>query len=397
MILDRRQFIKTLGALTLATRLRFFAWAQGAQRFILPPTIQHISEESAVLYFRLANPTTDGRVVITQDGETTQEIAFATADSLRHQILIEGLQSATTYGYKILIDGAELSTVQNDLEPWTALTFSTPPYEFPLRIAAVGDSGFGDSTTVALGQQMAAHNPHLFFHLGDVVYHMHQYNNDHFLNWHIKYFKPFYPLLQRVPHYPTFGNHELDSPAILDGWSSYYWVFPPFNADQYLDARMWYGFDYNGIQFLSLNSQLFYSQASLRAEQEAWLDAKLARDDVLYTVVFFHVTPFTSAGVHQFDGQVIAQQWSPKFENSNVALVLAGHAHVYERLQQNGLTYITAGAGSSTLYGQGERLGISQFFYSGASYPIVDLYPDRVQVTAYDVNGNVIDEVDILL
>jgi hypothetical protein len=52
----------------------------------------------------------------------------------------------------------------------------------------------------------------------------------------------------------------------------------------------------------------------------------------------------------------VAENWVPKFEQSNVALVVRGHAHLYERLFKNGVHYLVAGAGSQTIYGQGEIL-----------------------------------------
>jgi hypothetical protein len=399
-MLNRRTFLKLLAIIGggLAASSQIYRLIKAAvPYYAIPPTVHHVTENTATLYFRPSEHTTNGLVKVMKAGELVQEIPFATAgDVLRVQLVVDGLEPSTTYQYQVLIDGAELALVE-DLEPWSNLQFTTPPYEFPLRVAAIGDSGFGDATTAALVDGIVTHNPHLLLHLGDVVYHMNQYNNDHFVNWAHKYFKPFQPLLQRIPHYPTFGNHELDAPAFLDDLPSYYWMFPPFNADNYQGQRMWYSFEVDNIQFLSLNSQLFYSYQSLRDIQEAWLDEKLARQDVLYTVVFFHVAPYTSAAPHQYDGVYVAEQWVPKFEAAKVPLVLSGHAHVYERLQQNDVNYVVAGAGSNVIYNLGERLPHSQQFWSLPSYPIIDLYADHIHLRTYDLQGAVIDEADLIV
>jgi predicted phosphodiesterase len=401
-MITRRGFIKTLGAMGAGLAgwpLNLYGARQGlaqGQRYFIPPTLQHISENSATLYFRLAERTQNGRILVWLGDELAQEIPFSTPDdSVRVQMTLEDLQPASTYRYQILVDEAELPYLDSPTA-WNELQFSTPPYEFPLRVGAIGDSGFGHASTYELGRQMASHEPDLFLHLGDVVYFMHEYENNHWVNWQQKYFLPFHTMLQQIPHLPTFGNHELDGPAFLDDIPSYYWMFPPLTeTEQYNGSRMWYSVDINGIQFLSLNSQLFYSYPNLRQAQEDWLDAKLARTDVLYTVPFFHITPFTSSAPHQWDGIYVAEQWSPKFEAAKVPVVLCGHAHVYERSQHNGVPYITAGAGSDTLYGEGERIPQTVLMWRLTSYPILDFYPDRIELMAYSLDGSILDEARI--
>ncbi len=398
-MLTRRHFLKALAAMMGGTLLArdplWQALGQG-QRFFIPPTIQHVTEDSATLYFRLGEPTSAGEVIVRQGGEVVQTVPFEAQSVLRQQIRLENLAPSTTYDYQVLVDGAELP-VLTDPDPWTNLQFSTPPYDFPIRVGAIGDSGFGDNTTRDIGAAYGAADLDLFLHLGDVVYWMYQYNNDHFMNWHVKYFQPFREILRRVPHYATYGNHEGDGPARLDGWPSYFWMFPPFDEVNHEGARHWYSFDYNGIQFISLNSQLFYSFPDIRNAQEEFLDAQLARQDVRYRIVFCHIPPHTSTSVHQWDGMYLAEQWVPKFEAANVALVLNGHAHIYERLLLNGVNYVTAGAGSATTYGQGQRMDHSVTLYTDSSYPILELYEDYIHLTAYQADGTIIEDVDLAI
>lgn len=398
--MDRRTFLKTMAVVagsTAAYPALRLAHAQ-AQQFAIPPTVHHLTENSATIYFWLAQPTQKGILQITANGETVQEIPFtAPLEDLRVQLVVDGLAAATQYEYAVLLDGA-VPSVTGLETMWTGLSFRTPPYEWPLRVAAIGDSGFGDTTTRELAAHLAQQNPDLFLHLGDVVYWMHEYDNDPFVNWNIKYFSPFQETLRRAPHYATFGNHEQDGPArVIEGVPSYYWMFPPFDEQQQEGQRLWYSFDYNGIQFISLNSQLFYSLRALHSEQTAWLTERLARTDVLYNIVFCHVSPYTSAAPHQWDGMYIAEQWSPLFEAANVPLVISGHAHVYERLHRNGVNYIVAGSGSSTIYYQGEKLASSQVLWLLPSYPLFEFYEDRIHLTTFNQLGEKIDELDLPL
>lgn len=393
--MNRRHFLKLVLALIGSSRFPG-QWntglAQANAQFIIPPTIQHVTETTATLYFRLKDLTSTGELLVKQADTIVQTIPLVT-DALRQQILIEDLEPSTAYTYEVQVDGSPPPTYDDDA--WQPLSFNTAPFEYPLRFCALGDSGFGHPTTRTLGTAIAQHELDFFLHLGDVVYWMHEYNNDHFYNYYVKYFKPFGDILRQMPHYPTMGNHDYDGPTFLDELPTYNWVFPPFGEDEYEGLRYWYSFQFNDIHFISLNSQLIYGRADLRNMQIEWLDEQLARDDSLYKVVFFHIAPFHSSDVHPGDGLPIAEQWLPKFEASNVKLVLTGHAHLYERLERNGITYIVAGAGSAINYTIGTRLPSSKTVYNGASYPIIELYEDKIGITAYDVDGNVIDEVEI--
>ncbi len=395
--MKRRQFLKTMtaagGILTLPAPLLSLA-QQAMPQFFLPPTVQHVTETSAVIYFWLNAPPTSGYLLIMNEGNIVREFSLA-IDTPLHQIVVDGLAPSTTYEYQVIV---------NDVDPllltgaaWSNLSFQTPPYEWPLRLTALGDTGFGDNITLRMGKLAAQHELDLFLHLGDVVYFMQEYDGNPWMNWSKKYFEPFQGLLSRVPHYPTFGNHELDDAAWYEGMPSYFWVFPPINEDVYEGNRLWYSFDLNEIQFLSLNSQVFYSYGEeVRHAQEAWLDEKLARTEVRYSVIFFHVTPYTSSSVHPSDGQIIAERWLSKFEGKHVPLILSGHVHVYERFSHNGLHIITSGSASERTYPMGETMSPnSQIFLSEPVYPIIELYEDYIHLTSYDINDEVVEDLNL--
>ncbi|NJL92873.1 MAG: hypothetical protein HC915_03680 [Anaerolineae bacterium] len=405
--MQRRTFLKRLlvvgGAWVAAQRAGWLPSALAQEQlFFVPPTVHHVSEDSATLVFRLSLPTANGLVRVFEGDQPVLELPYDASATLWQQVVVPGPQASHTYRYQVEADGAvplALMAGQPGM-PWEGLSFRTQPHPFPLRVAAVGDSGFGHTITRELGQVMAQQQPDFFIHLGDVVYWMHQYNGNAYLNWMEKYFIPFQDVLARGPHYATFGNHEQDGPAQLDGWPSYYWMFPPFNEDQNdFGARSWYSFDYNNIQFISLNSQLFYSYARFFAPQQEWLLQKLQRDDVRYTVIFFHISPYNSASLNQWDGLRIQEQWVPLFESApcKVALVMGGHAHIYERLLQNGIHYLVAGSGSDTIYGEGVPMENRVFFARETCFPMLEFYEDRIALQTYTAAGAVIDQAELPL
>lgn len=401
--MNRRNFLKTMAAASagvLGLPRRF----QDAQVYLFPPTVQHVTETTASVAFWLRNPAQSGLVRVFLGEDVVQEVPLSMG--VPNQMLtISGLEPSTTYRYEVVVDDDAALPIHGTDAAWDNLSFRTPPFEWPLRVVAVGDSGFGDTATYQIGVMMAAEQADLFFHLGDVVYWMHEYENDHHLNWMNKYFLPFQGLMQRMPHYPTFGNHDQDRATWLNNLPSYYWVYPPISNDvetnQYgQPVRSFYSLDFNGIQFLSLNTQTFYTYRGAWNEQLGWLDEKLARTDVAYTVVFCHIPPFTSSAPHQWDGIYAAEVWEARFKNNNVPLVMSGHAHVYERLFRSDTNYLIAGTGSNTLYGLGERLPSSQNFQVMPAYLAFEFYPDRIHLRARGVNRDtgeieVLDDMDL--
>ncbi|MCI0714556.1 MAG: metallophosphoesterase, partial [Chloroflexi bacterium] len=309
-----------------------------------------------------------------------------------HHVRVEDLQPGTNYQYEVVVGNSEPQLLTG--KSWGKGQFRTQPFDFPIKIGALGDTGFGDKVTPELTRLMALHEPDMYLALGDLVYWMHQYDGDVFMNWTQKYFLPFQPVLQQAPHYPTIGNHEYDEAARRDGFPTLNMMFPVFTDENFRGQRSWYDFMINNIHFICVNSQHFYSHGYIRQEQEDWLDAQLARTDSRYKVVFFHVAPFNSGAVHQWDGIYVAETWVPKFEQHNVALVLSGHAHLYERLLKNGVHYIVSGAGSETIYGEGESIEHSLFRYYGPCYPLIELYENKIRVQAFDLENQLIDEAE---
>jgi hypothetical protein len=265
-----------------------------------------------------------------------------------------------------------------------------------LRFASIADTGFGDPTTAALAERLAVEEPQFVLLPGDVVYRLDE-QGDPGEAYRLKYFAPFAPVLRRAAVFPALGNHELDGPGIVNGIPFYYTVFPPvfdaaFTTGTGERLREWYSFSYSGIQFLGLNTQTLFGDAG-RAEQEAWIEGRLADPSFAYTIAFFHVPPYSSA-LHYADGGRV-QPWAERFESAGVPLVISGHDHAYERLARGPTTYIVSGGGSATLYEMRVPSEFSQVFASTSHYTLFAAYPDRIEVRAVDVDGAVIDQTVI--
>lgn len=369
--------------------------------FLLPPVTQHVMPTGAVVFFELNTPA-EGIVVYQPDDEQARQawVSFD-ANASRVQATLDNLTPGTTYRARVGIPAGEMIYQQPHFQgaPWGEITFTTPTGERPLRIGVIGDSGFGQPQTFALVEQMAAYNLDFVLHTGDVVYQI--YNNvDPFEAYRMKWYEPFGPLLSQVPVYPVVGNHDVEASAMWEDEPFYYRVFPAF-ADQHISPspyegrNMWYGFSYGDVQFLMLDTQVFFNEPG-RAEQNAWLAERLADERFSLTIPVFHVPPYTS-GLHPYDGVPVRQDWIELFKSAGVRLALSGHDHDYERLLVDDITYIVSGGGSATLYGISERLPESIVFAQQTHFVLLEIGADQIDLQAITAVGDVLDQATISL
>ncbi|MCB9436947.1 MAG: metallophosphoesterase [Anaerolineales bacterium] len=390
--MKRRDFLKWVTAVVASRRLVLGrAKATNALYFIIPPTTLHVGETTAMIGYWLSQTTDSGALHLFKDGQPVQIIPLPTD---RAVVTLENLEPATTYTYRIEV-GGEIPAYLDFAEAWGPLSFRTQPFEWPIRLAAIGDSGFGDSVTLQLAEHIAAHDIHAFLHLGDVAYNCYEHDNNLPLNWALKYYRPYQAILQRVPHYAVFGNHDRQSDTFWLDQPFYFWAFPSLNqGEAWHDQRRWYAVTLNDVRLVGLDTQCYYTDRCL-GDQNNWLDQQLADTTPYRTnLVLFHIPFWTSGTVHAEDGLVIAQTWEQRLRDhaDQIGVVLNGHSHLYERLYRGGVHYITSGGGGASIYGNSTPVAGSQVVRSLANYVIVEVYPDQIQVTAYDIDNTVIDQ-----
>jgi 3',5'-cyclic AMP phosphodiesterase CpdA len=285
-------------------------------------------------------------------------------------------------------------------EAWGSVRFRTQPTAEPLRVGVIGDSGFGESVTAKLAEQMASHPLDFVIHTGDVVYNAGE-NTSPAEAFALKYFCPFAPLLHQLPIYAVPGNHEYAQDARIDGVPYYYHVFPPLLDSGQIDTspserRQYYAIVYQNIQFIFLDSQVFFGEKG-KTEQEEWLDQRLKDDQFKYSVVIMHVPPFTSSIIHPKDSQPVRHSWHDKFAGAGVPLVLSGHSHNYERLAVDGVTYVVTGGGSSQLYPALNINPDSQAFSVRSHFVLLEFYEDQIKILTIDKNGKILDQAKVPL
>jgi predicted phosphodiesterase len=262
-----------------------------------------------------------------------------------------------------------------------------------LRVGVIGDSGFGDPATFALAVAMAAYKVDFVIQMGDAVYRVDE-NDSPAEAFSEKWYLPFSALLHEMPVYPVVGNHDVEPATRNDqGLPFYYEAFPSFDETASGSQRRWASFGRNGVQFLLLDTQAFYGEADNEA-QSSWLAERLSDTQYKYSIPAFHIPPFSSDIVHSQDGLPV-RAWTSLFEQANVPLVLSGHAHNYERLEQNGVTYIVSGGGSQALYASGVIAPQSKVFISQTHFTLLEIYEEHLDITAISRDGDILDQKTI--
>jgi hypothetical protein len=239
----------------------------------------------------------------------------------------------------------------------SAATFAGPDLVQPeaLVMIAYGDSRFTDASETAasspgvrraLVAKIAAENPAAIFINGDLPYHgiaadYEVYRTETKI-WRDK----------QIPVYPALGNHELSAcleSICLDRW---------WNTFPQLRGRRWYsvalGTRVIGIALDSDESLLPGS------EQLTWLQSQVTALDstVRVVLIIMHHPPVAAVQTVKLvdhnarpNEQALAIYLKAMAARSAVRFIVsAGHIHNYERLSQDGVTYLVSGGGGATPY-----------------------------------------------
>jgi predicted MPP superfamily phosphohydrolase len=185
-------------------------------------------------------------------------------------------------------------------------------------------------------------NPDFYLLLGDMVH----YPID--VAWN-DFFAIEKPLMDKVPAYPTIGNHEGYNES-----HSYYHRFKNLThlKSLLIEDRPWYSFDWGNAHFISLRVDYdnYYPQGEAcrpGSAQYQWLENDLKSTDKPWKIVFFHDQIYSSTAEQTPERKATRKYLHPLFKKYQVDLVFGAHDHCYERVEADGITYIESGGGSN--------------------------------------------------
>jgi len=201
-----------------------------------------------------------------------------------------------------------------------------PPPGSSVRFLVKGDWGTGSSAQAAVTRRMCAEarRAPVAFTLttGDNFY------APDGVATQANYWRPERCLLALgIPWRAAWGNHDLGGTSTRD----------------VLGAPRYYAITKGPVRIVVLDGNDPANPAQLR-----FLRRQLGATPEPVRIVAFHQPVYTS-GLHEPAAEA-RRLWTPILRRGRVALVLQGHNHMYERLQVDGITYVTTGGGGATLY-----------------------------------------------
>lgn len=305
---------------------------------------------------------------------------FGTDDAYRvHEVrLCEGLEPATTYQYRVGGEGnwSETFTFTTAPEPGTQ-TFT---------MAFAGDSRSGYDTWAELLAGIDAHDPDFILFSGDLV--ETGTEQDEWDEW----FAAGDGVLARVPLFPAHGNHEYLAVNYFAQFSL------PYN-------EQWYDITWGDLSLVVLND-FAVEEGAIDELQPAFMDEVWARHDQAHPTGFkmaSHHAATYSANDRHGSNEYLRALWAPVWDDNDVDMVIAGHNHTYERSQpvrgeavdSTGTVHLVSGGAGAPLYDGEEEEWFSAASSASNHFGIAEFSSTGIDVTVYDLSGDVIDSFSL--
>lgn len=317
--------------------------------------------------------------LVSDDGQliATPAMTTTTVDE-RHFVHLAPLPASGEEGepirYRVRL-GDELS------ETWSV---EAPRTTGRLRMAWIADNQHGWQTFRTLVPRLRESEIDLLFVAGDFVQHGYKLRE-----WQTEWFSPLSidGFGQTTPIMMARGNHD------ANGALAHAYAPLPGNGH-------WHAFSRNGVRFIVLDTE---SDTDRTPAQLRWLADELASDASRYAelrVVTFHKPPFSNRW-HSSKSTYDGERWVrlhlvPLFERYQVDLVVAGHAHAYQRRDLGGVRYVVVGGAGGALDRYKTGRWPMTVDYVGHHYAVMEVSDRRLSWVARDFEGQVIDSFELM-
>ncbi len=257
-----------------------------------------------------------------------------------HKAYVSGLTADTAYTY-IITAGAD--TFDG--------AFSTDDGDDSVNFIVVGDVQASDFDNFEVGRKVVDKafeimpDAEFYATLGD-------YTNDSTNEEWDFYSQSFNGINSNTTHVPVTGNHDSNK-----GWFNAMFALDTSESVQ-TNNGVNYSFDYGNVHFavVNTNDMIAISNAQLK-----WLKNDMNSTDADWKVVLMHKSPYSlGKDIKWPDACYLQESLAAVCDETNVDLVMSGHDHMYLRTkplndnkvvaQENGTTYILAGATGSKRY-----------------------------------------------
>lgn len=196
------------------------------------------------------------------------------------------------------------------------------------------------------------------------------------------------PFTCSVPLRPVMGNHD----TFLNGAPQYLAYMYPQEMELQKGTRLHYRIDSGSVHIIML--EMTWGPERFTGEESAWFSTQMESipsDD--WTIIMEHSPVYASDsdmdGMQYFDPVEMVQKVAPLFEKYKVDLVISGHAHHLEFLQNNGVSYAIVGGLGAPLDSAPTNNSLASVWYLFQQHGFLDVtvHPDTIELQFRDPNG----------
>jgi tartrate-resistant acid phosphatase type 5 len=305
---------------------------------------------------------------------------------------VTGLQPDTTYRYEVIVNdevwaegdrydwepGAEQGLVKSGgayVNEFRTYPAPGQPLDEPLAFGVIGDFGVGIRKTsptkrqreigLALSRAVDEHDLRFVLTTGDNVYAGRRIlgipigdHGDEDDDWFFTFYQPYRYLLNRIPMYPSIGNHDSaetedrdDREQVLDNFflrerMTTDEATGKASLDPGLFYRVLFGKDVELI-CLDTSKEHFFARGRLfeHPEHQAFLEESVRVADaegVRWRIPFCHHPPY-SAGPRHHNTRDMHPLVS-RFREAGVRVMFSGHEHNFQHSHTAGMDFFVTGA-----------------------------------------------------
>ncbi|MBN8826675.1 MULTISPECIES: metallophosphoesterase family protein [unclassified Spirosoma] len=324
---------------------------------------------------------------------TTDRIVLDGKTVLYHSVHFTNLKPATKYTYRVG-DGVHWSewfqfkTAQNQVAPFSFLYFGDAQNDIRSLWSRAIRGAYSMLPAVSL-----------MIHAGDLIT---TSNAD--WQW-AEWFEAGGWINGMVPTLATPGNHEYFKDEQGNYRVSRHWrpsFVLPENGPKGLEETAYF-FDYQGVRFVSLNSQAALLDSTVMTTQANWLVQVLSSNPNRWTIVTHHHPIYsTKQGRDNDDWR---KKMEPIYKKYGVDLVLQGHDHTYgrglnmplgkSRKHPDGPIYVVSVSGPK-MYDIGLQNWMDRAASNTQLYQTISVDGAKLSYQSYTVTGEKYDSFDLL-
>ena len=390
------------------------------------------SAQPGTIGIKAPPPAPQAKVFVWEDGQSEGAPQIVINQNYAH---VRGLKPNTEYRYRVVVTdaaGTEREWAAGPRRDWEfkgtaeegAMHLAATPRQYDNRFRTfpapldritemnfivLGDFGRGvrkrsagaqcqRDVARALERAVSAHNVRLILTTGDNIYR--GGNDDE--EWFYTYFQPYRYVINRIPVFPSFGNHDDGETEGRDDRTQLYdnlYLFPHFTQlraeqDSSIEPGLFYRVPFGAkIEFICLDTSKdgWLGKRYFNKEQhQAFLARAFATPAPTWRIPFFHHPPYSAGPQHKGKRQV-RELMTARGKPGGVRVAFSGHEHnlQYARHDGDGIDYfVTGGGGEFRIEAPDARsFGDEKLVCWGGNdeghFLLVEIEGERMKVTPY--------------